>query len=220
MCDANKNSNAGQEMFPGEMSEQEIIEFIANGDAHQGLIEIDGFENKITEVPNKELLDENYHAEYRSWYGTKQKPRFCPQQSKFNGRGGAHKGADIFALKGTSIVALVDGVIQWNPRGSSGKWGNHIFLNYRHSGNNYTFVYAHLDALVGKNNRRVKRGEIICRSGCSGNTTYCGELNACDRNEDHLHLELFGPGGRRDPIASLGWSMKFENEDRCYYTQC
>lgn len=219
-----KNYNTLQDkvadLFPGEISDHDIMEFLASNEAHKDLDDSDSFAVSISETTSEELRAQNYNAEYRGWYGTQSRPRWCPKQSKFNGRGGNHKGADIFAQKGTQLVALIDGAIQWNPRGSGGKWGNHVFLNFRNGGNNYTFVYAHLDALIGSNNRRVRSGEVICTSGCSGNTVYCGSKNKCGGLEDHVHLELFGPDGRIDPIAALRWKMRHASDTRCFYPSC
>ncbi|GAB5545254.1 MAG: M23 family metallopeptidase [Sandaracinaceae bacterium] len=162
----------------------------------------------------------SYNAEYRGWYGTQARPRWCPAQSKFGGRGGGHHGADLFAVRGTRIVALIAGRIEWNPRGSGGKWGNHIWLNFRYQNQPFTFVYAHLDGLVGSAPRNVQGGEVIATSGCSGNTTYCGADNACGGREDHVHLELITTSGRIDPIAALGWNVKYANDTRCLFPSC
>ena len=158
-----------------------------------------------------------YAAAYRGWYGN----RWYPKQSKYGARGGRHKGADIAVAKGTPLPAIAGPAqIQWNPMGSGGKWGNHVFLNFRwNDGGNYTFVYAHLESLVGNAPREVSLGATICRSGCSGNAggpgMYCGVDNVCGGRSDHLHLELFGPDGRIDPIRWLGWQLKYANDNRC-----
>lgn len=173
-------------------------------------------------VPTKNLaVATQYNAEYRAWYGT----RWCPQQSKFGGRGGNHKGSDIFVPTGTPLVALVGPArIQWNPKGSGGNWGNHIFLNFRwKDGENYTFVYAHLQSLQGSARRNVAVGETICKSNCTGNAggsgMYCGSDNPCGGRSDHVHFELFGPSGRIDPISWLGWNVKHSNDSRCVRCQ-
>jgi murein DD-endopeptidase MepM/ murein hydrolase activator NlpD len=208
------------DLYPQTLSDEDIIEFLSSGGAHNDLDEIDGYEERLSDTDELELKAAGYNARYRGWYGTKSQPRWCPQQSKFNGRGGNHKGVDLAALSGTRLVSIVDGSIEWNPRGTGGKWGNHIFLNFRVSGNNYTIVYAHLSGAVGNGNRKVKRGEVICTSGCSGNTIYCGTANKCGKREDHVHIELFGPGGRRDPIAAFGWNVEYANDNRCIYPSC
>lgn len=207
-------------LYIEDLSDQEILDVTLNSDQHQGLDESTGFENKLVELQDPSLSKQSYNGEYRAWYGRQNKPRWCPQQSKYNGRAGNHKGADVFAVSGTRLVAITNGSIQWNPRGANGKWGNHIFLNFINRGSNYTIVYAHLGSLIGANNRRVKSGEVICTSGCSGNTTYCGTRNQCGGLEDHVHLELFGPGGRIDPIAAFGWNLKHANDHRCIFPSC
>ena len=220
MSNENTLSEKAELLYSGELSDEDIMSFLSSGGAHNDLEEIDGYEKTITENEDAELKAEKYNGEYRGWYGTKNRPRWCPSQSKYNGRGGNHKGADVFAKNGTKLVALTSGSIQWNPKGSGGKWGNHIYLNFRSGGNNYTFVYAHLGSVIGSGKRKVKSGEVICTSGCSGNTTYCGSDNKCGGLEDHVHLELFGPSGRRDPIAALGWSLRHAGDGRCQYPSC
>ena len=44
---------------------------------------------------------------------------------------------------------------------------------------------------------------------------YCGVDNLCGGRSDHLHLELFGPNGRIDPIHWLGWQLRYANDNRC-----
>ena len=167
-------------------------------------------------------LERAYNGEYRGWYGE----RWCPPQSKFGGRGGKHRGADIFVLTGTELVAIVGPAqLRWNPGNSSGTWGNHIFLSFRwNDGNNYTFVYAHLERLIGTSPRTVKVGEVICRSDCTGNAggpgMFCGTPNSKGGMSDHVHLELWkgSPGGtdtRIDPIAWLNWNLKYANDSTC-----
>lgn len=169
-------------------------------------------------MPTAELsVEPQYNAEYRAWYGT----RWCPQQSKFGAREGEHQGADLYVPTGTTLVAVVGPAsMQWNPQGGGGKWGNHIFLNFRwNDGRNYTFVYAHLESVIGSAPRKVKVGEAICKSDCTGNAggpgMFCGTPNPCGGLSDHVHLELFGPSGRMDPIAWLGWNVKYADDNRC-----
>lgn len=203
------------------LTEADLLESLERSESHQGLEPVASpFFPRLMESEDAELVRANNNGEYRGWYGTRDKPRWCPQQSKYGARGGDHKGADIFALRGTRLVALVDGNLQWNPQGDGGAWGNHVWLNFRHHNNNFTFVYAHLDSLIGNAPRRVTAGEVICTSGCTGNTTYCGVENQCGGREDHVHLELFGPSGRMDPIAALGWNLRYADDTRCLYPNC
>lgn len=211
---------SAQSVYVEGLTDQDVVKMMLNSEQHKELEESSGFENGLMELQDPAIKKQSYHAEYRAWYGTQNKPRWCPQQSKYKGRGGNHDGVDLFAVSGTQLVALTNGSIQWNPRGANGKWGNHIFLNFTSRGSNYTIVYAHLGSLIGVNNRKVRAGEVICTSGCSGNTTYCGIRNKCGGLEDHVHLELFSPGGRIDPIAAFGWNVKYANDHRCIFPSC
>jgi murein DD-endopeptidase MepM/ murein hydrolase activator NlpD len=163
----------------------------------------------------------NFAAEYRGWYGQ----RWCPQQSKFDGRQGRHAGVDLFVRAGTRLQAWVKGSVQWNPRNDPRGWGNHLFLNFTFRGAPYTFVYAHLQGAIGRFPRAVTLGEYICASGCTGNAgeigSFCGgQANRCGGASDHLHLELFGQNGRIDPISFLGWNVRYSDDRRCFQPDC
>ena len=153
--------------------------------------------------------------EYRGWYGTLKHPRWCPKQSKFGAREGKHKGVDIWMEGGTEVKAIVDGSIQWNPKGNDGNWGNHIFLNFTHNGKPYTYIYAHLTGLVGNDNRRVSEGEVIATSGCTGNANKCGEKNIRGGIQDHLHLELHDSNGPIDPVSWSGREVRYSDDSTC-----
>jgi hypothetical protein len=57
------------------------------------------------------------NQEYRGWYpidsGTDRgKARWCPSQSKFNGRNGQHKGADLYAVARSLPATIYAGQIR------------------------------------------------------------------------------------------------------------
>lgn len=207
-----------KELFSEQIADSDVAALMLSVKHHRKLVETSGF--AVSLEKSQTLLAQFYNGILRGWYGTRTQPKWCPQQSKFRGRGGQHQGVDIFKQKGTELVALADGRIEWNPQGAGGAWGNHIWLNFVRGGRNYTFVYAHLNQLVGAAPRNVRVGEVICRSGCTGNTVYCGQFNRCQRKEDHLHLELFSPSGRIDPVAFLGWSLQYADDSSCYIPNC
>ena len=96
--------------------------------------------------------------------------------------GGWHHGDDLFAALGTPVVAVADGTIfavGWNRVGGWRLW------LVDHDGND--FYYAHLSGYtrLGRNNRAVRRGDVI---GFVGNT---GDAFT---TEPHLHFEVH-PGG-------------------------
>jgi hypothetical protein len=112
--------------------------------------------------------------------------------------GGWHHGDDLFAPLGTPVVAVADGTIfavGWNRVGGWRLW------LVDHSGND--FYYAHLSGYtrLGRNNRAVRRGDVI---GFVGNT---GDAFT---TQPHLHFEVHPTGllylgydGAVDPTTYL-----------------
>jgi murein DD-endopeptidase MepM/ murein hydrolase activator NlpD len=102
--------------------------------------------------------------------------------------GRTHKGTDIFAPRGTPNVAVVDGRVMFRNEGTGG-------LTAYVSGNNgVTYYYAHLDSTVG-GARSVKRGEVIGRTGNTGNAS---------GGATHTHFEIRpGGGGAVNPYSTL-----------------
>jgi murein DD-endopeptidase MepM/ murein hydrolase activator NlpD len=116
--------------------------------------------------------------------------------------GGWHHGDDLFAALGTPVVAVADGTIfavGWNRVGGWRLW------LVDHAGND--FYYAHLSGYttLARNNRSVRRGDVI---GFVGNT---GDAFA---TQPHLHFEVHPTGllylgydGAVDPTSYLrSWS--------------
>jgi len=93
----------------------------------------------------------------------------------------SHKGTDMFAARGTPLVAVGDGVV----RKSYGSLGGYIVWLYADHGVNY--FYAHLDrypdGLV--DGQRVTRGQVIGYVGDTGNPP---------PGAYHLHFGIY-PGG-------------------------
>lgn len=84
-----------------------------------------------------------------------------------------HKGIDIGAPTGTSIVSACDGkVIQVS---SSGDLGKHIKLQ----NDDLTFIYAHCSKLLVNEGDNIVRGQKIAEVGSSGRAT-----------GPHLHFEI------------------------------
>ncbi len=96
-----------------------------------------------------------------------------------------HEGLDIIADVGTPVYAGGDGVVEYAGR-SGGGYG--IMIEISH-GYGYTSLYAHLDKVLLKEGQRVKRGDLIGRSGRTGLVS-----------GPHLHYEVRRNGMRQNPI--------------------
>lgn len=111
-----------------------------------------------------------------------------------------HEGTDIFALKGTPAVAVVDGVVERVGTASLGG----IKLWLRSPGDNWTYFYAHLSGYAPgiTNGLKVRKGAVLGYIGNTGNAR---------TTPPHLHFETHVPSGgptnpypilrRADPLA-------------------
>jgi len=99
-----------------------------------------------------------------------------------------HMGVDIFADRGTPIVAPDDGRVRFGvePRG-----GNVFYLA---TADGTHWFGAHLDAIQGQD-RMVKAGDVLGYVGTTGNAAH---------TQPHLHLEKHGiDGAAVDPYDDL-----------------
>jgi murein DD-endopeptidase MepM/ murein hydrolase activator NlpD len=101
--------------------------------------------------------------------------RCCPHQH-------LHQGLDMFAVRGTPVVAAADGVISQKVNGSVSGLGVEVTDA---SGTQY--FYAHLDGFAAglAGGQRVRRGDVLGYVGSTGNAR---------GTSSHLHFEI-QPGG-------------------------
>jgi murein DD-endopeptidase MepM/ murein hydrolase activator NlpD len=111
-----------------------------------------------------------------------------------------HEGTDIFALRGTAVVAVVDGVVE--RVGTAVLGGIKLWL--RSPGDDWTYFYAHLSGYASgiTDGVRVRKGQVLGFIGNTGNAV---------GTPPHLHFETHIPGGapinpypilrRVDPLA-------------------
>ena len=107
--------------------------------------------------------------------------------------GGArkHHGVDIFAKKGTPVVAVIDGYARTDTGGLGGK---HIWLSSGMFGyGRARYYYAHLDSFAIESGDKVKKGEVIGYVGNTGNAR---------TTPPHLHFGIYS-GGPVDPAPFL-----------------
>lgn len=96
--------------------------------------------------------------------------------------GRRHKGVDMFAARGTPVVAVVDGRIKFSSNSLGGR-STHLY-----SDNGTVYYYTHLDGHPGNisSGQRVAKGTVVGFVGNSGNARY---------TSPHNHFEI-RPNGR------------------------
>ena len=104
------------------------------------------------------------------------------------GGGRRHKGTDLMNTFGTPNLAVVSGQI---ARHRSGAGGLAIYL---YGDDGHTYYYAHLAEVVGPD-RRVAQGEVVAKTGNSGNAR---------GGAPHTHFEIHPGGGAAvNPYPSM-----------------
>jgi murein DD-endopeptidase MepM/ murein hydrolase activator NlpD len=107
-----------------------------------------------------------------------------------------HEGIDIFAKKGTPVVAVYDGVIiskSTTPLGGKNLWLQSLHKPLR-------AYYAHLDQQKVRAGQFVKKGQVIGTVGNTGNAKH---------TPSHLHFGIYKSfGGAVDPLPYVKNSPK------------
>ncbi len=111
--------------------------------------------------------------------------------------GGArrHKGIDIFARKGTPVVAISDGIIVSRARTPIG--GKTLWLKPAHY--SWKAYYAHLDRQLVKRGQQVRKGQVIGTVGNTGNAR---------TTPSHLHFGIRPGKGWINPLPYVGHATK------------
>ncbi|MFD2033448.1 peptidoglycan DD-metalloendopeptidase family protein [Belliella marina] len=105
--------------------------------------------------------------------------------------GGArkHEGIDVFAPKGTPVVAVAEGRI--SRVGSNRLGGKTVSL----SSGGYSYYFAHLDSQLVSIGQKIKPGDTLGLVGNTGNAV---------TTPPHLHFGIYKPGrGAVDPFPFL-----------------
>ena len=106
-----------------------------------------------------------------------------------------HEGIDIFAKKGTPVVAISDGIIV--SRGTTPRGGKVLWL--RSTSHAVTAYYAHLDQHKVKSGQFVRKGQVIGTVGNTGNAKY---------TPSHLHFGIYKFTGAVNPLPYVKNSKK------------
>jgi len=101
-----------------------------------------------------------------------------------------HQAVDIANKSNPDIVASQGGTVVtagWN----GGGYGNYVIVDH---GNGYKTLYAHMlnNSIAVKLGDRVGQGQKLGVMGSTGRST-----------GTHLHFEVFGPGGKLNPLSVL-----------------
>jgi murein DD-endopeptidase MepM/ murein hydrolase activator NlpD len=105
---------------------------------------------------------------------------------------GYHTGVDYAVPVGTDVLAVADGVI------TPATWGKSYGVQLVQKLDGGYFIYAHLSSTLVKPGDKVKEGQVIAKSGNTGNST-----------GPHLHAELrskshWSSGTDLDPAELIG----------------
>ena len=105
--------------------------------------------------------------------------------SRDNGKR-SHEGVDIFAPRGTPVVAPTDGYI--SRVGTNTLGGKVVWMKDTRRGHSYYF--AHLDSQMVHSGMRVRQGHVLGLVGNTGNAR---------RTPPHLHFGIY-QSGSKDPL--------------------
>ena len=94
-----------------------------------------------------------------------------------------HRGIDIAAPMGSNVVAGEAGVVA--TAGYNSSYGYYVTINH---GGGYVTLYAHNSKLLVSKGATVTRGQVIAKSGSTGNST-----------GPHLHFEVMVNGVCQNP---------------------
>lgn len=97
-----------------------------------------------------------------------------------------HEGIDIFAPKGTAVIAPADGYV--TRTGITSLGGKVVWMIDKKRGHSYYF--AHLDSQMVSSGMNVKQGDLLGTVGNTGNAKY---------TPPHLHFGIYQRGSK-DPI--------------------
>lgn len=123
------------------------------------------------------------------------------------GTSGVHKGIDIFAKRGTPVVAAQPGLVLY--RGTVKQGGKVVLMA---SSRGWLHYYAHLDSAIAASGSWVSAGETLGAVGATGNAR---------GKPAHLHYAIFSPIPRLHafrPVAQ-GWKRVFYRDPTLFMSR-
>lgn len=112
---------------------------------------------------------------------------FGARSDPFSGYNTIHTGVDFAGPRGSDILAVADGVVQFS--GARNGYGNTIEIDH---GNGYMTRYAHNSKNVAVEGERIKAGQVIGKIGSTGRST-----------GSHVHFEVWLNGRVVNPKQYL-----------------
>jgi peptidoglycan LD-endopeptidase LytH len=114
------------------------------------------------------------------------------------GRSGVHKGIDIFAKEGTSVLATTSGLVVYS--GNIAMGGNVVLIL---GGKSRFYYYAHLRDIAAQTGQWLNTGEVLGTVGSTGNA---------QGKPPHLHFaisSLFPILSQYNPNLPQAWKKMF-----------
>ncbi|WP_309607466.1 peptidoglycan DD-metalloendopeptidase family protein, partial [Flavobacterium sp.] len=137
--------------------------------------------------------------ELRGWYGSGFYPGDSDHGNAPDARKKSHDGLDLYAPIGTTLYACIDGEVYEDY--VSGTYGSTLGIKGTYKGTTYYFFYAHLSERSVVKGATVSAGDIIGKTGQTGNAS--GQA----AKMDHLHFEVRNTGertgGKLNPLTTI-----------------
>nr|WP_321266422.1 M23 family metallopeptidase [uncultured Sulfurimonas sp.] len=116
-----------------------------------------------------------------------------------------HRGLDMKAKMKTSVYATADGIVEYAGFHEKSGFGNLVILQHNYGFRSY---FGHLNNIVIKSGKFVKKGDLIAYTGNSGMSS-----------GPHLHYELRFIGRAVNPFYFVKWNVQnykeiFEKEKK------
>ncbi len=116
-----------------------------------------------------------------------------------------HRGLDMKAKMKTPVYATADGIVEYAGRHKKSGFGKLVILQHNYGFRTY---FGHLNKIVIKSGKFVKKGDLIAYTGNSGISS-----------GPHLHYELRFIGRAVNPYYFVKWNVKnykdiFEKEKK------
>ena len=109
-----------------------------------------------------------------------------------------HQGTDLKAKLNTPVYATADGIIEFSGVHTKSGFGRLVIISHAFGFKTY---YGHLNKVVVKSRRFVKKGDLIAYTGNSGMS-----------NGPHLHYEIRFIYNVLNPYWFIRWTIKNYNE--------